>query len=262
MIMSAENKIHVKLIHHLFKACVHIVLDIRICRVLCHCLCGFMMRHDQPVILSCILACRRSHCCTEVLDHCLSFGIFLSRARNTCISCILFIIAARICTGVQRHKKYIIIKIIIISFCLHLAALCEVILSFRVRRHSVGLRIVRDLIRCCLDIISMTLACPVVLSAECCFDLLQLTVIVDALHCHLIGQIEVVCKHVMSVVISHCRGVRDRGHLRRRKERGVLAGFSPALILHLVSGRHNKVHALLCNLLHHGSPSGLVCPIR
>ena len=258
MVMPAEHEIHVKLIHHLLKAGVHIVLNIRICRVLCHCLCGFMVRHDQPVILSCIFACRRAHRCPEVLDHCLGFGIILFRTRNTRISRILLIIAARICAGVQRHKKYIIIKIIIISFCLHLAALCKIILSIPVRRHAVGLRMIRDLIRRCLDIISMALACPVVLSAECGFHLHQLTVLIDTFHCHLIWQIEVVCKHIVPVMISHCRGICDRGHLLRRKERGVLAGFSPALVLHLVARRHDKVHAFFCKLLHHGSPSGLV----
>ena len=77
VVMSAEDKIHVKLIHHLLKSRVHIILNIRIRRMFCDCLRRFVMRYDQPVILARILGNRRIHGHPEVLHHCLCLGIVL-----------------------------------------------------------------------------------------------------------------------------------------------------------------------------------------
>ena len=81
----------------------------------------------------------------------------------------------------------------------------------------------------------MALACPIVLPAECGLYLFQNAVLIHSCHRHLIGQVKMICEHIVPVMVSHCRRICDRGHLFRGKERRVLARFPPALVLHLVS---------------------------
>ena len=180
--MSSEHKIHVELIHHLLEACVHIVLDIRVRRMLCNGLRGLVVCHDQPVILTRILRNSGIHSRTEVLHHCLCLGVIFCSAGNAGISCILLVISARIRPGVQSDEQHIVIEIIIVAFCLHLTALCEIILSLRIGRHAVGLRVIGNFICCRLDIVSMALACPVILTAERGLYLFQHAVLIHACH--------------------------------------------------------------------------------
>ena len=244
VVVSAQDKIYVKLVHHLFEARVHVVLNVRVRRMLGHGLGGFVMRYDQPLILARVFADGCVHGGAEVVHHGLSLGVIFGCAGHTGVSCILLIIPSRISACVQGDEEHIVIEIIVVSLCLHLPALCKVILSLCVWSYAVRLGAVCDLIRRRLDIVAVALACAVVLSPERGLYLGERAVLIHACHRHLVGQIEVVLEHVMAVVVAHCRRISDGRHLLRGEEGGVLAGFAPALILHLVPGGYYKADAL------------------
>src|SRR5699024_7372489 len=203
-------------------------------RMLGHGLGGFVVGHDQPLILARVFADGCVHGGAEVVHHGLGLGVIFGCAGHTGVSCILRIVPSRIGACVQGDEEDIVIEIIVVALCLHLPALRKVILSLFIWSYAVGLGVVCNLVCCSLDIVAVALARAAVLSPEGGLYLGERAVLVHARHRHLVGQVEVVLEHIVAVVVAHCRSIRDGCHLLRREEGGVLAGLAPALILHLV----------------------------
>jgi len=106
----------------------------------------------------------------------------------------------------------------------------------------------------------MALTRSTVLSAECCLYLIKRRCV--SIYTHFIRKIKMIIKHVMTIMISYCRGIQKRCHFFRSKKCRILTGFSPALILHLVSRGNNEVHIFLFHLVQHNCPSGLIFSVR
>ena len=100
VIMSAQDEIYVKLVHHFFESCIHIVLNIGVCRMLCYSLGGFMMGDNQPLILTCIFRSRRIQRSSEIFHDCLCLGVVLGSAGHIRIVCVFLIVSSRICSGI------------------------------------------------------------------------------------------------------------------------------------------------------------------
>ena len=106
----------------------------------------------------------------------------------------------------------------------------------------------------------MTLTRPTVLPTKCCLHLAEHAF--TSIYKHFIWQIKMICKHIMSVMISNRRSIKNRGHLLRCKKCGIFTWLSPTLIFHLISGRYNQIYILLHQLIQHSCPTGLVRTIR
>ena len=106
----------------------------------------------------------------------------------------------------------------------------------------------------------MALTRSTVLSAECCLYLIKRRCV--SIYTHFIRKIKMIIKHVMTIMISYCRGIQKRCHFFRSKKCRILTGFSPALVFHLISCGYYKADTLCRKLFHHGSPSGLIFSVR
>ena len=132
--MTAEYKINVEIIHQLFKACVNIILYIRVSSMLRYSLSRFMVRYHYPVILSAVFGRRCAESLSEVFDYAARFIFCIcTHYHRWVVLTVKVIVAARIRACIQCHEKDVIIKIVIISFCFHLTAFRIIILAVPVR---------------------------------------------------------------------------------------------------------------------------------
>ena len=264
MVVAAQDEVHVEVVHQGLEPGVHVVLNVRVGGMLGHGLGGLVVGDDEPVILALILLGGAGEGAAEVLHHGLGLGVVLGGAGHAGVVPVFplqVVVAAGVGPGVQGDKEHVVVEVVVVALGLHLSPLGEVVLTVGVGGDTVAVALIGNLLGGGLDVVAVALAGAAVLAPEGGLHLFQQGVGAQQAvlgHFHLVGQIEVVGKHVVAVVVAHGGGVGDGGHLLRGKEGLVLAGLAPALVLHLVTGGHHQGGSGLAHHFHHLGPAGLV----
>ena len=251
MVVAAQHEVHALVCHQLLEARVHIVLNVGVGGVLGHRLGGLVVGDNDPVVLAGVIRLGCVDGFAEV-GHDTNGFIFCFSADHhvRVVFPLQGIVAAGIGAGVQSDKQDVVVEVIVVAPGLHLPAFSKIVIAISVWRYAVGVFIRFNFICGCLNIVAVALTGAAVLSPEGSLDLLQIL--------HLIGQVEVVGEHIVSVVVAHGGSIGDGTHFLRCKEGLVLAGFAPVLVLHLVAGGHHQGGSGVGDDLYHLGPAGLV----
>src|SRR5699024_6668138 len=204
---------HVEVVHQGLEPGIHIVLNVRVGGVLGHSLGGLVVGDDEPVILAGIRLGGAGEGAAEVLHHGLGLRVVLGGAGHAGVVPVLslqVVVAAGVGPGVQGDREHGVVEIVVVALRLHLPAFGEVVLTVGVGGVTVAVTLIGSLLGGGLDVVAVALAGAAVLAPEGGLHLLQQGVGAQQAvlgHLHLVGQIEVVGKHVVAVVVAHGGGV-------------------------------------------------------